>query len=89
MYCFIPYVTPESLKRNADNFNVKLVKEDTEMDMTEWKITRADGAYTYTLLKCGNEYYLALDDKYEKFMCMFYMLNGDFALNTVNVMERN
>lgn len=80
MYCFTPYVTPESLKRNADNFNVELVKEDVEMYITEWKITRADGAYTYTLLKTGNDYYLVLDNKYEKFKCMFYVLDGDICI---------
>ena len=40
MYCFTPYVTPESLKRNADNFNVELVKEDVEMYITEWKSSK-------------------------------------------------
>lgn len=80
MYSFTPYATSESLKRNADNFNVELIKEDTEMYITEWKITRADEAYTYTILKCGNEYYLVLDNKYEKFKCMFYMLDGDVCI---------
>lgn len=38
MYCFAPYATPESLKRNADNFNVELVKEDVEKEyqLKEW-----------------------------------------------------
>lgn len=53
------------------------------MYITEWKITRADGAYTYTLLKTGNDYYLVLDNKYEKFKCMLYIyiyiLNKDIC----------
>lgn len=80
MYCFTPYATPESLKRNADNFNVELVRENVEMCMTEWKITRANGVYTYTLLRNDNKYYLVLDKKYEEFMCVFYMLDGDVCI---------
>lgn len=48
--------------------------------MTVWKVIRADGAYTYTLLKTDNDYYLVLDNKYEKFKCMFYMLDGDICI---------
>lgn len=82
MYSFTPYATPESLKRNADNFNVELVKEDTEMYITEWKITRADSICTYILIHSGydDNYYLTFEDKCEKFMFMFYMLDGDIYI---------
>ena len=80
MYCFTPYATENQLKANADNFNVELISDNDIMYRTEWKITRADGVYTYSLIKAGNAYRLILDGEYEKFYCVFYMIDGDICI---------
>ena len=76
MYCFTPYATENQLKANADNYNVELISNDETIYRTEWKITRADGVYTYSLTKIGNDYHLRLNGEYEKFYCLFYMIDG-------------
>ena len=80
MYSFTPYATENQLKANADNFNVELISNNDIMYRTEWKITRADGVYTYSLIKAGNAYRLILDGEYEKFYCLFYMIDGDICI---------
>ena len=80
MYCFTPYATENQLKSNADNYNVELISNDETIHRTEWKITRADGVYTYSLIKAGNDYHLRLDGEYEKFYCVFSMIDGDICI---------
>ena len=80
MYCFTPYATENQLKANADNYNVELISNDETIHRTEWKITRADGVYTYNLIKAGNDYHLRLDGEYEKFYCIFSMIDGDVCI---------
>ena len=80
MYVFIPYATENQLKANADNYNVELISDDKTIHRTEWKITRADGVYTYSLIKAGNAYRLILDGEYEKFCCVFSMIDGDVCI---------
>lgn len=80
MYCFTPYATENQLKSNADNYNVELISDNDIMYRTEWKITRADGIYTYSLIKAGNTYRLTLDGEYEKFYCVFSMIDGDICI---------
>ena len=80
MYVFTPYATENQLKANADNFNVKLISNDETIHRTEWKITRADGVYIYSLIKAGNAYRLILDGEYEKFYCVFSMIDGDICI---------
>ena len=80
MYVFTPYANENQLKANADNFNVELISNDETIHRTEWKITRADGIYTYSLIKAGNAYRLILDGEYEKFCCVFSMIDGDICI---------
>ena len=80
MYSFTPYTNEKQLETNANNFNVELISNDETIHRTEWKITRADGVYTYSLTKTGNDYHLRLDGKYEKFYCLFYMIDGDICI---------
>ena len=80
MYSFTPYATENQLKANADNYNVELISDDKTIHRTEWKITRADGVYTYSLTKTGNSYHLRLDKEYEKFYCVFFMIDGDICI---------
>ena len=80
MYVFTPYATENQLKTNADNYNVELISDDKTIHRTEWKITRADGVYIYSLIKAGNDYHLRLDGEYEKFYCYFYMIDGDICI---------
>ena len=80
MYCFTPYATENQLKANADNYNVELISNDETIHRTEWKITRADGVYTYNLIKAGYAYRLILDGEYEKFCCVFSMIDGDICI---------
>ena len=80
MYVFTPYATENQLKANADNYNVELISDDKTIHRTEWKITRADGVYTYSLTKIGNDYHLRLDGEYEKFYCVFSMIDGDICI---------
>ena len=80
MYYFTPYESENQLKANADNFNVELISDNDIMYRTEWKITRADGVYTYSLIKAGNAYRLILDGEYEKFCCVFSMIDGDICI---------
>ena len=80
MYSFTPYANEKQLESNANNFNVELISNDETMHITEWKITRADRVYTYSLRKTGNSYHLRLDGEYEKFYCYFYMIDGDICI---------
>lgn len=80
MYSFTPYATENQLKANADNYNVELISNDETIYRTEWKITRADGVYTYSLIKAGYAYRLILDGEYEKFCCVFSMIDGDICI---------
>ena len=80
MYVFTPYANENQLKANADNYNVELISDDKTIHRTEWKITRTDGAYTYSLTKFGNDYHLRLDGEYEKFYCVFSMIDGDICI---------
>ena len=80
MYVFTPYATENQLKANADNFNVELISDNDIMYRIEWKITRADGVYIYSLIKAGNAYRLILDGEYEKFCCVFSMIDGDICI---------
>ena len=80
MYVFTPYATENQLKANADNYNVELISDNDIIYRTEWKITRADGIYTYSLIKSGTEYRLSLDGEYEKFYCCFFMIDGDVCI---------
>ena len=80
MYVFTPYATENQLKSNADNYNVELISKDETIHRTEWKITRADGIYTYNLTKFGNDYHLRLDGEYEKFYFVFYMVDGNICI---------
>lgn len=80
MYSFTPYANEKQLESNANNFNVELISNDETIHRTEWKITRADGIYTYSLMKTGNDYHLRLDGEYEKFYCLFYMIDGDICI---------
>ena len=80
MYSFTPYANEKQLETNANNFNVELISNDEIIHRTEWKITRADGIYTYSLMKTGNDYHLRLDGEYEKFYCLFYMIDGDICI---------
>ena len=80
MYVFTPYATENQLKANADNYNVELISDTDIIYRTKWKITRADGIYTYSLLKSGTEYRLSLDGEYEKFYCCFFMIDGDICI---------
>ena len=80
MYVFTPYATENQLKANADNYNVELISDNDIIYRTEWKITRADGIYTYSLIKSGTEYRLNLDGEYEKFYCCFFMIDGDVCI---------
>ena len=80
MYSFTPYANEKQLETNANNFNVELITDDKTLHITEWKITRADGIYTYSLRKAGTEYHLRLDGEYEKFYCLFYMIDGDICI---------
>ena len=80
MYVFIPYANENQLKSNADNYNVELISDDKTIHRTEWKITRADGVYTYSLIKAGNAYRLILGGEYEKFCCVFSMIDGDICI---------
>ena len=81
MYYFTPYATKNQLKANADNFNVELISNDETIHRTEWKITRADGVYTYSFTKTGNSYHLRLDKEDERFYCYFYMIDGDICID--------
>ena len=80
MYCFTPYANEKQLENNANNYNVELISNDETIHRTEWKITRADGVYTYSLIKAGNAYRLILDGEYEKFYCVFSMIDGDICI---------
>ena len=80
MYVFTPYATENQLKANADNYNVELISNNEAIHRTEWKITRADGVYIYSLKKAGNAYRLILDGEYEKFCCVFSMIDGDICI---------
>ena len=80
MYCFTPYATENQIKANADNYNVELISDNDIMYRAEWKITRTDGIYTYSLVKSGTEYRLSLDGEYEKFYCCFFMIDGDICI---------
>ena len=80
MYVFTPYATEKQLENNADNYNVELISDNDIIYRTEWKITRADGVYTYSLTKFGNDYHLRLDGEYEKFHCVFSMIDGDICI---------
>lgn len=80
MYSFTPYTNEKQLETNANNFNVELISNDETIHRTEWKITRADGVYTYSLIKAGNAYRLILDGEYEKFCCVFSMIDGDICI---------
>ena len=80
MYVFTPYATENQLKTNADNYNVELISNDETIHRTEWKITRADGVYTYSLVKAGNDYHLRLDGEHEKFHCVFSMIDEDICI---------
>ena len=80
MYCFTPYANENQFKANADNYNVELISNDKTIHRTEWKITRADGVYTYSLTKTGNSYHLRLDKENERFYCYFYMIDGDICI---------
>ena len=80
MYVFTPYATENQLKSNANNFNVELISDDKTIHRTEWKITRADEVYTYSLIKAGNAYRLILDGECEKFCCVFSMIDGDVCI---------
>lgn len=86
MYSFTPCATEKQLETNANNFNVEQISNDETMYRIEWKITRADGAYTYSLTKTGNSYHLRLDKEDERFYCYFYMLDGDICIEYA---ERN
>lgn len=80
MYCFTPHANEKQLETNADNYNVELISNDETIHRTEWKITRADGVYTYNFTKFGNNYHLRLDGEYEKFYCVFFMIDGDICI---------
>lgn len=80
MYSFTPYANEKQLKNNANNYNVELISDDKTIHRTEWKITRADGVYTYGLTKFGNDYHLRLDGEYEKFYCYFSIINGKICI---------
>lgn len=80
MYSFTPYANEKQLESNANNFNVELISNDETMHITEWKITRTDGVYTYSLTKTGNDYHLRLDGEYEKFYCLFSIINGKICI---------
>ena len=80
MYSFTPYANEKQLETNANNFNVELITDDKTLHITEWKITRADGIYTYSLTKFGNDYHLRLDREYEKFYCVFSIIDGDICI---------
>ena len=80
MYCFTPYANEKQLESNANNYNVELISDDKTIYRTEWKITRADGIYTYSLVKSGTEYRLSLDKENEKFYCLFFMIDGDVCI---------
>ena len=80
MYSFTPYANEKQLETNANNFNVELINNDETMHITEWKITRADGIYTYSLIRYGNNYHLRLDGEYEKFYCLFYTIGNDICI---------
>ena len=80
MYVFTPYATENQLKSNADNYNVELISDDEIIHRTEWKITRADGVYTYSLTKTGNSYHLRLNKEDERFYCYFYLIDGDICI---------
>lgn len=80
MYVFTPYANENQLKSNADNFNVELISNDKTIHRTKWKITRADGVYTYNLVKAGNDYHIKLDGEYEKFYCVFSIIDGDICI---------
>ena len=80
MYVFTPYATENQLKANGDNFNVELISDNDIIYRTGWKITRADGVYTYSLTKFGNDYHLRLDGEYEKFYCLFSIINGKICI---------
>lgn len=80
MYSFTPCATEKQLETNANNFNVEQISNDETMYRTEWKITRADGVYTYSLTKTGNSYHLRLDKEDERFYCYFYMIDGDICI---------
>ena len=80
MYVFTPYATENQLKANADNYNVELISNDETIHITEWKITRADGVYTYSLIRYGNNYHLRLDGEYEEFYCQFYTIDSDICI---------
>ena len=89
MYVFTPYATENQLKANADNFNVELISNNDIMYRTEWKITRADGIYTYSLVKSGTEYRLSLDKENEKFYCLFFMIDGDVCIECGELNGKN
>ena len=80
MYCFTPYANEKQLENNANNYNVELISDDKIIHRTEWRITRADGVYTYSLTKFGNDYHLRLNGEYERFYCYFYMIDGDICI---------
>lgn len=80
MYSFTPCANEKQLESNANNFNVALISNDETIHRAEWKITRSDGVYTYSLTKTGNSYHLRLDGEYEKFYCYFYMIDGDICI---------
>ena len=61
MYSFTPYANEKQLENNTNNYNVELISDDKTIHRTEWKITRADGVYIYSLTKFGNDYHLRLD----------------------------
>ena len=80
MYSFTSYANEKQLENNANNYNVELISNDKTIYRTEWKITRADGVYTYSLIKAGNAYRLILDGEYEKFCCVFSIIDGDICI---------
>ena len=80
MYVFTPYANEKQLENNANNYNVELISNDETIHRTEWKITRTGGVYTYSLTKFGNDYHLRLDGEYEKFCCVFSMIDGDICI---------
>lgn len=80
MYSFTPYANEKQLENNANNYNVELISNDETIHITKLKITRSDGVYTYSLTKFGNDYHLRLDGEYEKFYCVFSMIDGDICI---------
>ena len=41
MYCFTPYATPESLKREVDKFEIESIRENAEWKILTYQIKLA------------------------------------------------